>query len=472
VTRFLKVLANSGSYGIYAQMDRREQPDAVTVYGPTGVPFTTKVVAPETPGEYCFPPIAACITGAARLMLALLEQMVETAGGTWMFCDTDSMAIIATRNVGDLIPCPGVNRQLSEGTGAIKALSYQQVDEIRTRFKGLNPYNAAAVPDLLKLEHTGMCYAISAKRYVIYSQDEAGNITILKRSEHGLGAYLDPLSPNQERRDPEGHRTWIDDAWRWILAAHNNPDTPLPSWADLPAISRITISSPTLWRPFRQRNRNRSWAEQIKPFNFLMVVTIDPFGYPPDVDPTKFRLTAPYNSDPDAWETLEWRNIYDPDGPSYRITTTKTASPEPDLAVVKSYRDVLREYLIHPEHKFNGPDGQPCRRNTRGLLERRPVQLAGYPRLIGKEANNIDEAQAGRYAQLNEIITEYRDPGDDHFDRQIMSAVSHVPSRELARLVGVDRRTIDRIRKGQTPRAGLRLALTQVALRSRLPQPN
>jgi hypothetical protein len=27
-------------------------------------------------------------------------------------------------------------------------------------------------------------------------------------------------------------------------------------------------------------------------------------------------------------------------------------------------------------------------------------------RLIGKEASNIDEVQAGRYVQLNEIITE------------------------------------------------------------------
>ena len=29
---------------------------------------------------------------------------------------------------------------------------------------------------------------ISAKRYVVYKQDEAGNIKIDKRSEHGLGA--------------------------------------------------------------------------------------------------------------------------------------------------------------------------------------------------------------------------------------------------------------------------------------------
>jgi hypothetical protein len=380
-----------------------------------------------------------------------------------MFCDTDSMAIVATENGGELICCPGGNQHLPDGTAALKALSYQQVDEIRTTFNSLNPYNLAAIPDLLKLEHTGICYAISAKRYAVYSQDEAGNIKIIKRSEHGLGAYLDPLTPGNDCRESHGNRIWIDDAWRWILAAHDNPEAPLPAWADRPAISRITISSTALWRPFRFRNRGGSWAEQIKPFNFLMVVTIDPFGYPPGADPTKLRLIAPYNDNPDTWANLEWRNIYDPDGPSYRITTDRDAPAAPNLVVVKSYADVLREYRIHPEYKFNGPDGQPCRRNTRGLLQRRSVHLTGPVRLIGKEANNIDEVQAGRYAQLDEIITEYHDPTDDHFHQRVMPLLDHLSGRELARLIGANRRTINRIRKGQTPRRPLREALGRLA---------
>ena len=135
VARFLKVLANSGSYGIYAEMDPpRTARHRHRVRARPALPFTTKVAAPEDPGEYCFPPIAACITGAARLMLALLEHTVEDAGGTWMFCDTDSMAIVATENGGELIPCPGGNHQLPDGTPAIAALSYHQVDEIRARF--------------------------------------------------------------------------------------------------------------------------------------------------------------------------------------------------------------------------------------------------------------------------------------------------------------------------------------------------
>ena len=84
-------------------------------------------------------------------------------------------------------------------------------------------------------------------------------------------------------------------------------------------------------------------------------------------------------------------------------------------------------------------------------------------RLIGKEANNIDEVQAGRYAQLDEIITEYNDPASDHFHQQVMPLLDHLSGRKLARLVGTDRRTIDRIRSGQMPRRALRKALERLA---------
>jgi hypothetical protein len=122
---------------------------------------------------------------------------------------------------------------------------------------------------------------------------------------------------------------------------------------------------------------------------------------------------------------------------------------------------------MHPEYKFNRPDQQPCRRDTRGLLQRRPVHLEGSPRLIGKEANNIDEVQAGRYAQLDEIVTEYHNAADDHFHREVMPLLDHLSGRELARLVGVDRRTIDRIRKGKirTPGPKVRHPLTQLTKR-------
>jgi len=198
---FLKVLANSGSYGIYAEMIRHElpaaSPEKVTVHGPTGQPFQAKVTAPEEPGEFCFPPIAAVITGAARLMLALLERAVTDAGGTWVFCDTDSLAIAATPT-RSLVPCEGGNHQLPDGRAAIRALSYAQVDAIRARFTALNPYDPTVVPEVLKLEQTGTCYAISAKRYVIYHDNPDGTRTIVKRSLLCTKTAL-PCPPNMRK---------------------------------------------------------------------------------------------------------------------------------------------------------------------------------------------------------------------------------------------------------------------------------
>ena len=438
LARFLKVLANSGSYGIYAEMIRHERPagspERVTVHPGTGAAFTAKVTAPEEPGAYCFPPIAACITGAARLMLALLERAVTDAGGTWAFCDTDSMAIVATPTGGDLIACPGGDQHLPDGTPAIRALSHAQVDTIRERFTALNPYRAGAVPDLLKVEATGTCYAISAKRYVVYRPhptDPTGEDEIIKRSEHGLGSYLDPHSPREDRRDHHGNRVWITEAWRWILTTHHHPDTPLPDWADLPALSRVTISSPPLWRPFTRWNHDRPWADQMKPFNFLLVATIDPFGLPEGTDPARFRLIAPYTDDPAQWTSLNWRNHYDPHGPVYRITTDRSAPAHPDTVIVKSYRDVLRDYRLHPEHKFHGPDGQPCRRATRGLLRRRPVHPAGAPKLIGKEANRLDDVRAGLIGRHGEAITSYDDPTTDTMHHLVLPVLDRYSGRPV-----------------------------------------
>ncbi len=105
------------------------------------------------------------------------------------------------------------------------------------------------------------------------------------------------------------------------------------------------------------------------------------------------------------------------------------------LVSVKSYRDVLCEYRVHPEYKFHGPDGYPCRRNTRELLQSRQVELNGLVRLIGREDNNLDEVQARSYAQLNEIITKYHNPNNDHFHQHAMPLLDHLPGRELAHLI-------------------------------------
>ena len=202
----LKVVLNAGSYGIYSEFNARErrkgETTQVLVHGREGS-FSDRVEAPEDAGRYCFPPFASCITGAARLMLAILERLVTDAGGTWAFCDTDSMAIVSTEQ-GGVMPCPGGTYRMPDGTDAIRVLSHEQVEAIRSRLNRLNPFDLAVVPDILKLEAEATCLAISVKRYALFDLDDRGDPIFLdghQPSENGLGHFLnpdDPGSPNKE----------------------------------------------------------------------------------------------------------------------------------------------------------------------------------------------------------------------------------------------------------------------------------
>jgi len=228
----LKVLANSASYGIYAEMNRQDTSERVMVHchGLDAIPFSCRVQNPEIPGEFCFPPFASLNTGAARLMLALLEKCVTDLGGTYAMEDTDSMAIVATER-GGLVDCPGGYRRKRDGIKAVKALSWTQVVGIANRFKSLNPYDRTAVPgSILKIEDDNFdpetrkqrqlwCYAISAKRYALFLRNERGAPQLLRKgtngnenrwSEHGLGHLLNPTDPDSDDRE------WIAQVWQGI----------------------------------------------------------------------------------------------------------------------------------------------------------------------------------------------------------------------------------------------------------------
>jgi hypothetical protein len=474
--QFLKVLANSAVYGIYAEMIRRQLPAgeraAVTVYCLDSAPFDARVAAPEEPGEFCFPPLAACITAAARLMLAMLERCVSDAGGTHAFCDTDSMGIVATEH-GGLVPCPGGPQHLSDGREAIRALSWAEVEAIRDRFAALNPYDEdpydpAVVPgSILKVEDENFdearqrrqlyCYAISAKRYALYNLDADGRPVLRKWSEHGLGHLLNPTDPDSEDRE------WIRQCWEYIVCrdALGVPAAE-PSWLDRPAMSRITASTPEVLRPFREYNEGKPYAEQVKPWNFLLSAHVAPFGHPDGVDPRRFHLVARYKPDPRQWRKVAWIDLYS--AARYRISTTGDAGG-PGVARVKTYRDVLAEYRNHPEAKFLGPDGVACGRATRGLLQRRSVWTrADLITYIGKEANKVEDRQKGLVHDQTEVLTQYHDPRRDPWRTLVVPVLRDVPRAQLAQAAGIHPRAVAALRNGHTlPRPQHRAALTQAA---------
>jgi len=462
LNKTLKVLANATSYGIYAEMNRQESEHkvSVTCHGIDAAQFTCRVAHPDVPGEYCFPPLASLITGAARLMLALLEHSVCKLGGTYAMEDTDSMAIAATQH-GGLIPCDGGPYRTEDGREAVKALSWKQVEELSDRLGLLNPYDRNAIPwSILKIEDDNFdpitreqrqlyCVAISAKRYTLFLRDENGRPVLLRKgennnedrwSEHGLGHLLNPTDPDSEDRD------WIAQAWLNIvrktlgLTARNLP------FENLPAVGRITISSPAVIRPLANLNEGKSYPDQIKPSNFLLTCHVSPFGHPPGADPERFHLIAPYESDSRRWLKTDWIDQYT--GKKYRITTAGNHGMR-QTARVKTNGDVLQEYEFHPESKCADAKGNPCGKQTIGLLQRRHVRIEQI-KYIGKESNSLEEVESGLVHSAQGAYTEYPDPRHDEWQTKILPALKKAKLADLVKMSGLSRRALIDLRAGRS----------------------
>src|SRR5262249_53786367 len=150
---------------------------------------------------------------------------------------------------GGLVPCPGGPDRMPgrKRQDAVHALSWADVEAIRDRFAALNPYDRAAVPgSILKLEKenrdaTGRqrqlwCYAISAKRYALYIQDETtGHLQLVKWSEHGLGYLLNPTDPDADEESGDADRDWIRGLWEGMVREALGLAYTWPAWLDRPA---------------------------------------------------------------------------------------------------------------------------------------------------------------------------------------------------------------------------------------------
>ena len=467
----LKVLANAASYGIYAEMNRKESDEKVTTtcHGIDAVAFKPRVSHPDVPGEFCFPPLASLITGSARLMLALLERSVHDRGGTYAMEDTDSMAIVATESGGKL-------------PGEIKALSWAQVRAISDLLSSLNPYDRDAIDgSILKVEKdnhdplTGnqrqlYCFAISAKRYALFVREAGGPVLLqascpgcgsknktsdaickkCKRavttnneddrwSKHGLGHLLNPTDPDSEDRQ------WIAQTWLSIIQRSEGLKASELNFDQRPAVGRVSVTSPPVIRPLENLNRGKQYPDQIKPFNFLLSCHVRAFGHPLGADPERFHLISPYQTDSREWLKQEWNDQYSAE--RFRVTTRGEHGGK-QLARVKTYSDVVQEYEFHPEAKCADSTGRPCDKQTTGRLQRRHVYVKQI-RYIGKESNNLEEVEEGLVHSWESAYTEYPDQRRDYWETVVRPAMKDVALPLLEEMTQISRRAVIYARTGK-----------------------
>lgn len=432
----LKILANSMGYGIFAEVnEHRTGAKEVQVFGLHH--FVAAISREEQMGKFAFPPIAALVTSGARLILTMLEVALRARGGTYAFCDTDSAAMVAQLEV---------------------------VQAIRTRFRALTPY--AFGGDLLKLEPENQpsteatrdrnlyFFGISAKRYALFNVADNGEIIVRKGSEHGLGYLLAP--------DSEHGKTWTDEAWGDIVRWASEQDELARDlhFADKPAVGRAPITKPSILALFSRVKKAETragalppYTKKVKPFNFLLVaypetgdITTGGEAYWPDSSGSSrpagkpIRPVAPYESDPRKWAKLQWVDLHT--GKPVRLAWRKGA-PGMTLGAIpiKTYQDVLRQYVTHPEAKAAGPDGRPCGPFTTGELTRLRVHVTSIVH-IGKESHELDEVQAGLTPAVSTYVHYFDERTECEKDKQ---TVGPVPRRLLAKWLGLHERSVKAI---------------------------
>jgi hypothetical protein len=235
-----------------------------------------------------------------------------------------------------------------------------------------------------------------------------GGIVLRKASEHGLGLYRSPL-PRRSDDEPRWvvkWPEWVDVVWRRFVAeAEGLPVGEPPAWFDLPAVSQLPVSSPTVLVPFAALNAGLPFERQVKPFGFLLLGHLDALAALPAGLDRSVTPMAPFSSQPEGLLSLPWRNRRD--GQPLAVTTQ--SGGERGKVRLGTVGDVVAAYRLHPETKSGDPRGGFGRRGSVGVLPRLTVRAVGLPVHIGKESNRLEEVQDGLVSDPDEVYLEYRD---------------------------------------------------------------
>jgi hypothetical protein len=438
----LKIVANATSYGILVEINVNDlaEKNATRVHTSVDIPYEIGTKKVEEPGRYFHPLLASLITGGARLMLAMTENLIADNGLEWSFCDTDSMAIARPEEmpVNDF---------------------YCRVDMIVGAFTALNPYEFGG--SILKIEDVNFsiadktireplfCWAISAKRYALFNVASDGAPIIRKASAHGLGhlkAPYDKLNPAVDIPKPAaklekiGVELWQHDHWWQILAAAlaGQPDTVDLAYhpaLTMPAVSRYAATSPRLLDWFKSFNRDRPYEQQVKPFGFLYSLFANPLAGRARMSDTvidgRNSLGGRAKRPPKPAAPFE-KDLAKAVAAAFDRNTGAPVQPE----LLKSYRQVLAQYHLHPESKFLNADFLDT-----GLTVRRHVHVSSV-RNIGKEADHWEEQIYLGVDEQMEVDHGLSSEEEVHSLATLRDLAAGQGQRKLARKLGIARGTL------------------------------
>jgi hypothetical protein len=226
---------------------------------------------------------------------------------------------------------------------------------------------------------------------------------------------------------------------------------------------QIAITTPALLARFKGQSGYR-------PLNFMLAVQL--MGEISNGPQSKLCLVTQFTKDRSIWKTAIYRDIatgdeytlYDEDAPS---------SPNQIDAIC--YGGIIEQHRFHPEPKFCGSDGQPCGRNTRGLLQRRHVQV-GRKIPIRKESNRSWQAgndpsilQSYELEQPDSTAKEYvrTDEKRKHATHAVASTqlrewMGQVPLDLSSYHMGIDRHTLRNVRNGKPARRDVLATLMEL----------
>ncbi len=469
----LKIVANSTSYGIWAEVDIEEGERAVAAFSAG----QRQAIIPhgERAGRYYCPPLASFITAGARLMLSLLEFEIEARGGASAFCDTDSLAIISSQAGGRL-----GYRDHRKRLCQIPVLTWAQVDEVLHKFESLNPYRSGK--PLIKLEPENFedrdpsqgrvdlyAYVIASKRYCLYVPGHP--LKIVKVSYHTLGIVEPPCGA-------EGCEVtdWIEQFWLHKLTRRKfNPE-----WAGQPVEIHLEVSRPELRKGFRKicsqaqqscgqtslETGNKwmnSYLASVKPFNSIAVLVRRENLYQQDTELGSTPVIAPVGEGARG-ANRRWvaknsgegvyvlRSGNNEDGLLQEYSKIRRKNAELPITAPKTYAELWNEYQGNFESNALDSRGETADAATRGQLARPRVAITelhftGKETVLQEELENgivsMEEAETHRF-----VIGPERDPA-----AELVHEVLRLLSKAELKRLKISRWMADKIKDSEEPLA-------------------